>query len=188
MRHGETEWSLTGQHSGRVDLPLTPNGEREALETARALAGAKFDLVLCSPLRRSVRTCELCGLLPQARLEPDVMEWDYGDFNGLTRQQIRRTRPGWNIWDGPVPGGESIDQVAARAQRVLASAAACGHVAIFAHGHFLRVLVTQFLALDPRHGRCFALSTGSVSILGDDQGFPAILAWNRKGGSANLLS
>jgi len=181
IRHGETEWSLSGQHSGRYDLPLTAHGEEEALETARALDGRPFDLVLCSPLQRARRTCQLAGYLPQARLEPGIQEWDYGDCTGLTRAQLAAKFGAWSIWDGPVPNGESIDDIAARARRVIHSLdRQAGSVALFAHGHFLRIFATQFLGLPPEHGRNLALHTASVSILGYDDGYPAILAWNRK--------
>jgi probable phosphoglycerate mutase len=181
IRHGETEWSLSGQHSGRYDLPLTAHGEEEARLTARALNGRSFDLVLCSPLQRARRTCEIAGYLPHARIEPDIQEWDYGDCTGYTREQLAAQHGAWSIWDGPVPNGESIHQIAARARRVIDSLSSrSGSVAIFAHGHFLRVFATQFLGLPPQHGRNLALHTASVSILGFDDGFPAILAWNNK--------
>jgi probable phosphoglycerate mutase len=181
IRHGETEWSLSGQHSGRYDLPLTAHGEEEARRTARALDGHPFDLVLCSPLQRARRTCEIAGYLPQARIEPDIQEWDYGDCTGFTRAQLQQEYGAWSIWDGPVPNGESIDQIAARARRVLASLEGRqGAVALFAHGHFLRIFATQFLGLPPQHGRNLALTTAAVSILGFDDGYPAILAWNRR--------
>lgn len=180
IRHGETEWSLSGQHSGRYDLPLTASGEEEARRTAAALDGRPFDLVLCSPLQRARRTCEIAGYLPVARIEPDIQEWDYGDCTGLTRAQLIQKHGNWSIWDGPVPNGESIDQIAARARRVIASLDGHqGTVALFAHGHFLRVFATQFLGLAPQHGRNLALTTAAVSVLGYDDGFPAILAWNR---------
>ncbi len=180
IRHGETEWSLSGQHSGRYDLPLTANGEEEARRTARALNGRAFDLVLCSPLQRARRTCEIAGYLPHARLEPDIQEWDYGDCTGFTRAQLEQKHGRWSIWDGPVPNGESIDEIAARARRVIQSLNGhSGTVALFAHGHFLRVFATQFLGLPPQHGRNLAFTTAAVSILGYDDGFPAILAWNR---------
>jgi len=180
IRHGETAWSLTGQHSGRHDLPLTANGEAEARRTARALNGRAFDLVLCSPLQRARRTCEIAGYLAQARIEPAIQEWDYGDCTGFTRAQLEQRYGSWSIWDGPVPNGESIHQIAARARRAAASLPAqAGCIALFSHGHFLRVFATQFLGLPPQHGRNLALHTAAISILGYDDGFPAILAWNR---------
>lgn len=180
IRHGETAWSLTGQHSGRYDLPLTANGEEEARRTARALNGRPFDLVLCSPLQRARRTCEIAGYLNQAVIEPGIQEWDYGDCTGFTRAQLEQRYGQWSIWDGPVPSGESIDEIAARACGVIASLQGrTGTVALFAHGHFLRIFATQFLGLPPEHGRNLALHTAAISILGFDDGYPAILAWNR---------
>lgn len=181
IRHGETAWSLTGQHSGRYDLPLTPHGEEEALATAVALRGVEFDQVICSPLQRATRTCELTGFLPQARIEPDAAEWDYGDCTGFTQQQLQEKYPGWTIWAGVVPNGESIDEIAARARRVVDRIRReGGRVALFAHGHFLRVFTTQYLGLEPQRGRHFALETAAVCILAMEQGEPAIVAWNRK--------
>lgn len=180
IRHGETEWSLTGQHSGRYDLPLTAHGEEEAHLTARALNGRPFDLVLCSPLQRARRTCEIAGYLDQAFLEPDIQEWDYGDCTGFTRAQLEQKYGQWSIWDGPVPNGESIDEIAMRAGCIIdALKRRTGTVALFAHGHFLRVFATQFLGLPPQHGRNLALHTAAISILGYDDGYPAVLAWNR---------
>lgn len=181
LRHGETAWSRTGQHTGREDLPLTELGEQEALEAARLLNGRPFARVLCSPLQRARRTCQLAGYLEQARIEPLAMEWDYGEWNGLTRAQIQERIPGWNIWTGPVPGGESLHRVAERAREVLDGLSDVeGDVAIFAHGHFLRILTTRFLGLAPGAARHFALATASAGVLGIEYGFPAILRWNIK--------
>lgn len=183
IRHGETAWSLTGQHSGRHDLPLTPHGEEEARQTRQSLNGASFDLVLCSPLQRARRTCEIAGYLDQARIEPDIQEWDYGDCTGYTREQLIERHGAWSIWDGPVPNGESIEEIAARASRVIGGLRdSSGRIAIFAHGHFLRIFATQFLGLPPQCGRNLALHTAAISILGYDDGYPAILTWNRKSG------
>lgn len=179
IRHGETEWSVTGQHSGRTDLPITSVGEYEARQVGRILNGRKFDLVLCSPLRRAARTCQIAGYDLVALIEPDVQEWDYGACTGMTERQLREKFPGWTIWNGPVPQGESIDDIAARARRCAARVAEVGgDVAIFSHGHFLRVFVTQWLGLPPQAGKHFALDTGSVCILGRDAGIPAIRKWN----------
>lgn len=181
IRHGETEWSLSGQHTGREDLPLTPHGEEEAAQTATLLAGVHFDTVLVSTLQRARRTAELTGHLPHARLEPLVQEWDYGSLNGRTFEDIREEFPGWSIWRGPVPGGETIEEVAERADIVLDQIlTAGGTVAVFSHGHFLRVLTARFLDLDPRAGKHFALGTAALSVLGFDNGFPAIIRWNIK--------
>jgi broad specificity phosphatase PhoE len=184
VRHGETAWSLTRRHSGRTDLPLTAHGEEEAGAAAQLLGGRKFDQVWCSPLVRARRSCEIAGYLAAARIDPDLEEWDYGDWTGLTLEQVQERCPGWNVWDGPVPGGESIEEIAARAGRVVERLReAGGTVAVFAHGHFLRVLTTQWLGLPPQAGRNFALETSSVCILGQDAGFPAIRAWNLKNGA-----
>jgi len=181
VRHGETEWSLTGQHSGRHDLPLTARGEEEARTLGALLGGHAFDRVLCSPLQRARRTCELAGYIAVAEIDPELHEWDYGDCTSFTLEQLQGKYPGWNIWAGPVPNGESLQQIADRASRV-----ACriqrmeGRVAVFAHGHFLRVFTAAWLGLPPSAGRHFALDTSAVCVLGHDAGFPAIRVWNRK--------
>ena len=180
VRHGETEWALTGQHSGRYDIALTPRGEREAEALREALKPENFNIVLCSPLRRARRTCEIAGFAAVAAIEPDIMEWDYGDCTSFTRDQMRKRFPEWNIWDGPVPNGESIDQIAARASRVVEKYRHIeGRVLLFAHGHFLRIFATQFLSLPPQAGMHLALDPCAVSVLGQDAGFPAIRQWNR---------
>ncbi len=179
IRHGETEWSITGQHSGRTDLPLTSRGEAEAVEAGELLAGRRFDHVLCSPLRRARRTCEIAGYLDVAQIEPDCQEWDYGNWTGFTQEQIRETHPDWSIWTGPVPGGESLDDIAARARRVVNRIRSTGGTtAVFAHGHFLRVFPSEWLGLRAVSGGHFALETAAICILGEDAGIPAIRAWN----------
>jgi len=180
IRHGETEWSLSGQHSGRNDLALTAHGEEEALDARDLLAGRKFGLVLCSTLRRARRTCELAGYSGVAVLDPDCQEWDYGDCTGFTQSELRERWPGWTIWRGPCPNGESLDDIAARARGVVDRVRAHkgGPVAIFAHGHFLRVFASQWLGLPPATGANFALQTAAISILGEDSGIPAVRAWN----------
>ncbi|MDZ4796670.1 MAG: histidine phosphatase family protein [Bryobacteraceae bacterium] len=179
IRHGETEWSISGQHSGRTDLPLTAKGEDEAREARELLAGRSFDVVLCSPLRRARRTCQLAGYLDVADIEPDCQEWDYGDWTGYTQDQIREKSPDWTIWTGPVPGGESLEDIASRAKRVVNRIRnGGGTAAIFAHGHFLRVFTTQWLGLPAATGGNFALETSGICILGEDAGLPAIRAWN----------
>lgn len=179
IRHGETAWSRTGQHTGRTDLPLTETGERQAESLIGRLAGEDFDLVLCSPLVRARRTCEIAGFLPQAVIDPDCQEWDYGDLNGITGEDYTAAHPGWTIWEGPVPNGEALRHVADRATHVLERIAATpGRAAIFAHGHFLRILTATALGLPPWAARGFALATARVSVLGRDNGYPAILRWN----------
>ena len=180
VRHGETAWAITGQHSGRYDIALTPRGEQEAEALRGVLKPERFDTVLCSPLRRARKTCEIAGLAAVAKLEPDIMEWDYGDCTSFTQDQMREKFPQWNIWDGPVPNGESIDQIAARASRVIEKyRQTSGRILLFAHGHFLRIFATQFLSLPPQAGMHLALDPCAVSILGQDAGFPAIRQWNR---------
>lgn len=179
VRHGETAWSLSGRHTGRTDLPLTERGEEEARAVAARLHGQSFQLVLCSPLQRARRTCEIAGLLPQAILDPECMEWDYGDVNGRTRDEMRAEQPGWNIWNYPLANGESLQDVAARAERVLGRIAATpGRAVIFAHGHFLRILSATYLELPPAAARHFALATASMCVLGADNGYAAIRRWN----------
>lgn len=181
IRHGETEWSRTGQHTGREDLPLTPHGEDEARVAAASLRGVEFDHIIVSPLQRARRTAEITGHLKRARLEPLVQEWDYGQLGGRTLENIREEYPGWTIWQGPVPGGETIGQVADRADTVIAQLLdEGGTCAIFSHGHFLRVLTSRFLSLDAREAKHFALATAALSVLGFDNGFSAILRWNVK--------
>ena len=179
VRHGETEWSRSGQHTGRTDLPLTPAGVEQAAALRARLAGRAFALVLSRPLRRAWETCRLAGLGDVARASPDLVEWDYGVYEGRTTSEIRAEVPGWSIWTGGTPGGETIDEVAARARRVVAAAlAAPGDVAIFAHGHVLRILAAGWLDLAPRDGRLFALSTASVGVLGHENGRRVIRRWN----------
>jgi broad specificity phosphatase PhoE len=179
VRHGETAWSHTGQHTGRSDIPLDPKGEVQARLVGRRLAGWHFAAVLTSPLERARRTCELAGLGVAAALDPDLEEWDYGRYDGLTSDQIRAERPGWTIWAGGVVGGESVDQVGERADRVLRRVGSVGgDVAIFAHGHLLRILAARWCALDPDDGEHLALDPASVSVLGHEHGSPVISLWN----------
>jgi len=179
IRHGETAWSLSGQHTGRTDLPLTAAGEREAEELGRYLAKRPFALVLTSPLQRAHETCKLAGYGGVAQIEPDLCEWDYGAYEGCTSAQIQESVPGWTIWTSPVPQGETIQQVAARASRVIDRAvSAGGHVALFAHGHLLRILTACWLGLPPDAGRFFALGTASVSVLGYERETRVIARWN----------
>ena len=181
IRHGQTAWSQTGQHTGRTDLPLTPHGEQLAASVHDHLASRPFTLVLTSPLSRARETCRIAGYSSAAVVEPDLAEWDYGELEGLTSAQIQQTHPSWSIWTGPWPGGETLDDVAARVRRVIKRCMeAHGSVALFAHGHVLRVLTACWLGLEPRDGRLFALDVASVSRLGWEHGVdPVIHTWNR---------
>ena len=186
LRHGETEWSLDGKHTGRTDLPLTARGEAAAKALEPVLSHRGVVAVFTSPARRAVTTAAFAGL-SNAQPDPDLWEWDYGGYEGLTTQQIRETRPGWYLWrDGVIPGdaahpGETIEQVAQRTDRVLARVApllADGNVALVAHGHVLRVLTARYLRLPPADGRLFRLDTGTVSALGTEHAEPVITSWN----------
>jgi broad specificity phosphatase PhoE len=177
-RHGETEWSRSGQHTSRTDLPLTPEGERQAAGLKRMLAGRSFSLVLSSPLKRAIETCRLVGLTPE--IVDDLHEWDYGDYEGLTTAEIQKRVPGWTIFTGAVPNGETGEQVAARADTVIARAlAAGGDVALFGHGHLSRVLGARWIGLEASGGRLLALSTASVSVLGYEHETRVIRLWNQ---------
>ncbi|GGX06946.1 phosphatase [Streptomyces malachitofuscus] len=186
-RHGETEWSRDGRHTGRTDLPLTPRGEDQAKSLAPLLAGRTFGLVLTSPLVRARRTAELAGLT-DAEPEPGLREWDYGGYEGITTADIRRGRPGWDLWtDGVPPGrefpGESPEQVGERADRVLSRVAGAldeGDVMLVAHGHLLRVLTARRLGLPPSAGRLFRLETGTLCRLSLEHGTPVIAEWNTR--------
>jgi broad specificity phosphatase PhoE len=179
VRHGETEWSLSGQHTGRTDVPLTREGEAQAKELGRRLGGRQFARVLSSPKTRAFETCRRAGYGDVAEVTDDLLEWDYGDFEGEKTVDIRKERPGWTVWDDGVPGGETAAQVGARADRVIAEAAgAGGDVALFAHGHVLRVLTARWLGLAPENGRLFALSTATLSILGHERETRVIRLWN----------
>ena len=178
IRHGETEWSASGRHTSSTDLALTAEGERKAAAVGRLLAGKIFALALASPLRRAVETCRLAGYAPE--VTPDLREWGYGAYEGLTTAEIQIQKTGWTIWTDTPPGGESAEEVGARADRVIAQAAAAGgDVALFGHGHMLRVLAARWLGLDPTGGRLFALSTGSVSVLGYERETRVVQGWNR---------
>ena len=180
FRHGETEWSLSGQHTGRTDLPLTAAGRRRAVALGRRLAGRPFALVMSSPLGRALETCRLAGYGDVVELNPDLMEWDYGDYEGRRTVDIQEERPGWSLWQDGVSGGETIDQVGARARSVIKAAeAAADDVALFAHGHVLRVLTACWLNLAPDAGRLFALGTAAVSVLGYERDTQVIVKWNQ---------
>jgi broad specificity phosphatase PhoE len=180
IRHGETTWSASGQHTGRTDIPLTPAGERQASALGRHLGGRAFALVLTSPLGRARETCRLAGYSASAQVTDDLQEWDYGIYEGRTTAEIRQTAPAWTIFDGEVPQGESAEVVGQRAQRVVDRAvAAAGDVALFAHGHILRVVAATWLGLPPAGGRLFALATASISVLGYEHETRVIKAWNQ---------
>ena len=179
IRHGETAWSLSGAHTGRTDIPLTATGEEKAAKIRAKLAGQTFGLVLVSPLERARRTCEIAGFGAQAQVDPDLLEWNYGDYEGRTTDEIRKERPGWYLFRDGVPDGETIEQVAIRARRVIDRAVASGgSTAVFAHGHILRILGACWLGLDPTDARLFALSTASVSVLGHEHETRVISKWN----------
>ena len=180
-RHGETAWTVSGQHTGVTDLPLTAPGEVQARQLGERLAGLTFASVLTSPLRRAVRTCELAGFGSAARVEPDLREWNYGAYEGLTSVEIRNERPDWQLFRDGCPGGESPDQVGERADRVARRVRAMGgDVLLFSSGHFLRVFAARWLELEPGAGRYFLLGTASLSAVGyeHDRSEPAIRLWN----------
>lgn len=180
IRHGETEWSLSGAHTSRTDIPLTERGKERAAKIRDYLAQRKFSLVLSSPLQRARETCRIAGYADVAQIEENLREWDYGIFEGRTTADIRKDQPDWSIWDSPVPEGEPVEHVAARAQKVIDRALeAGGDVALFAHAHILRILAATWLGLEPRGGRLFALGTGSVSTLGYERETRVISTWNR---------
>jgi len=182
MRHGETAWSLSGQHTGRTDIPLTEQGEQDARKLVERLSTVKFSRVFTSPLQRARRTCELAGLGEVAEIEPDLAEWDYGDYEGHLPVEIRKARPDWNVFRNGCPGGDSPAQVSERADRVIARLRTLeGNIAIFSHGHFGRSLAARWIGLQIRQAQHLLLSTASVSILGYEHNVaevPAIVLWN----------
>jgi broad specificity phosphatase PhoE len=178
-RHGETEWSLSGQHTGITDIPLTDNGRNLAKRLAPVLATERFALVLTSPLERARKTCELAGLGAHAEIDRDLMEWNYGEYEGLTPKQIDARAPGWMLFRDGCPGGETPEQAGARVDRVIARARAVeGHVALFAHGHIFRVFAARWLGLPATAGCHFLLDTATLSILSYYRNLPAIRRWN----------
>jgi broad specificity phosphatase PhoE len=178
-RHGETEWSRDGRHTSHTDLALTARGEAEARALARALGGVDFDLVLASPRVRAVDTAVLAGY-PEPETDPDLTEWDYGEYEGLTTPAIRESAPGWELWTHPTPGGETADQVAARADRIIARvlAEAPERALLVSHGHFLRVLASRWVGRPPRFGRHLLLRTATLSILGWERDNRTLARWN----------
>lgn len=179
VRHGETEWSLSGRHTGRTDLPLTERGREEARELAPRLSAWRFSLVLCSPLRRARETCDLAGFGGVMELCEDLHEWDYGDYEGLTTPEVLERDPDWVLWRDGCPGGETPSEVAARADRALERLRSADRDAIaFAHGHILRVLAARWIAMEPSAGARFALGAGAVSVLGFERDTEVVSRWN----------
>jgi broad specificity phosphatase PhoE len=179
IRHGETAWSLSGQHTGTTDIPLTDNGRRLAEKMRPIFATRTFRLVLCSPLQRARETCELAGLGDKAVLDSNLVEWNYGEYEGMTPRQIQEVAPGWMIFRDGCPGGESPEQVSERVDRVIARARSVdGDSALFAHGHVLRVLVARWIGLPACGGQHFMLNTGTVCVLSYYGEIPAVQVWN----------
>jgi probable phosphoglycerate mutase len=179
IRHGETEWSRSGQHTGSTDIPLTEVGRLAAKRLRPVLDTMEFSLVLSSPLNRALETCELAGLGNRMRIDPNLCEWDYGKYEGLTPAQIHRTAPGWLVFNDGCPGGESPEQIAQRVDRVIQGVREHGgRVALFAHGHVLRVFAACWIGLPPSAGAHFLLDTSTLSILSYYRGLPAIRCWN----------
>jgi len=178
-RHGDTEWSSTGRHTGRTDVPLTAEGRRQADQIAGELANRDFIAVWSSPLQRARETCERAHLSTPFEIDPDLQEWDYGSYEGITTDDVRRTIPGWSVWTHPILGGEPVDEVGRRADNVISRAlSAGGDVCLFAHGHFLRILAARWLGLPADAGRLFALDTATVSVLGFERDSHVIRRWN----------
>jgi probable phosphoglycerate mutase len=184
VRHGETEWSRLGRHTGRTDIALTDAGRAQAAAVARKLSGHEFAMVLSSPLSRALDTARLAGFGDRVETADDLLEWDYGADEGLTTPEIRRERPGWTVWRNGPKDGETADEVAARVDRVIERVrAAEGNVLVFAHGHLLRVLAARWLGEPPTEGRLFALSTATVSVLGWERETAVIERWNEACGT-----
>lgn len=178
-RHGQTEWSSALRHTGRTDIPLTDEGRRQARALGSELGGREFALVLASPLARAAETCRLAGFAEVRRLDDRLMEWDYGEYEGLTTEQIRERDPGWTVWPAGAPGGERPEDVGARVDEVVDELrAAEGDCAVFAHGHVLRVLAARWVGLEPAAGALIALATGSMGVLGYEREQPVIRRWN----------
>jgi broad specificity phosphatase PhoE len=179
VRHGETEWSRDGRHTGRTDVPLTDEGRRQAQALGRALGGREFALVLTSPLSRALETARLAGFGDRAGVRDELREWDYGEYEGRRTVEIRDERPGWTLWRDGVPGGEPAEKIRARVDRLLEEVRLLdGDVLLFAHGHLLRVLAARWLGLEPELGSRFALDTATISVLGYERETPVIRLWN----------
>jgi broad specificity phosphatase PhoE len=184
VRHGETEWSRSGRHTGRTDIPLTARGRHQATEVAAVLPAMAWSRVLTSPLQRAAETCRLAGLGEHAQFDHDLEEWDYGEYEGVTTREILERRPGWWLWTDGCPGGEGPGDVAARADRVLERCRALdGNAILFAHGHLLRVLAARWIGADATLGAHLVLSTAAISMLGWEHAMPVIFRWN---GTAHL--
>jgi broad specificity phosphatase PhoE len=183
VRHGETEWSLSGAHTSRTDIPLTEHGRKRAEELRDYLKGTTFDAVFVSPMQRARETCAIAGFGDVAKVEEGLKEWDYGVYEGKTTREIQREIPGWSVWKNEIVGGETVEHVGERADGVIAKALAAapdkGKVALFAHAHILRILAVRWIGLDARDGALLALGTGSVSVLGWERETRVIEAWNR---------
>ena len=180
IRHGETEWSASGKHTSRSEVPLTARGRQSAQAIGQYLATQQFSMVLTSPRRRAQETCGIAGYSAHALVDANLAEWDYGDYEGRTTEEIRSREAGWTIWSASISGGESIEQVAERAQSIIQRAErAGGKVALFSHAHFLRILAVVWIGLTGRAGRLFVLGTGSVSVLGLERETRVIQEWNR---------
>jgi len=179
VRHGETEWSADGRHTGHTDIPLDDTGRHQAALVGRRLEATAFALVLTSPLQRARDTCRLAGLGDRAEVDPDLLEWDYGEYDGRTTEDIRRERPGWWLWRDGCPGGEQAADVGSRADRVVDRCRqAGGDVALFAHGHVLRVLGARWVGTEPTFGSVLLLSTAALSVLGYERDVPVLVRWN----------
>ena len=182
VRHGQTEWSLNGRHTGTTDIPLTDAGRAEAVASAPLVQAMTIDRVVCSPLQRARETCSLLDLGLEPTIDADLVEWNYGRYEGITTKEIRETVPDWTVWCGGCPDGETPDEVAARVDRVIAAARdAGGTTLVVAHGHVLRVLTARWLGLVPQDGRFFRLDTATVSLLGWERETPVLLKWNSRG-------
>jgi len=183
VRHGETEWSLSGKHTSRTDIALTDHGRRRAEELRDYLKGTTFAAVFVSPMQRARETCAIAGFGSQAVVDDGLVEWDYGVYEGRTTKEIQAEIPGWSVWVNEIVGGETVEHVGERADgviaRALAAAPAGGKVALFAHAHILRILAARWIGLEARGGSLFALGTGSVSVLGWERETRVIEAWNR---------
>ncbi len=178
-RHGETEWSVSGQHTGTTDIPLTDAGRRQAERLGRQLRGREFATVVSSPLQRALETCRLAGLGERCETRTELVEWDYGDYEGTTTPKIRETVPGWTVWSHGAPGGETAAEVGTRVDRVIDELSALdGDSVVFAHGHLLRVMGARWIGLAPEDGALLALDTGTLSVLGSERERRVVRLWN----------